>query len=480
MNPKEKVEAALEKIKDAPSWLLKERIEWLKTLDLLLRYYKERILRVVSEEKECSDFRVLINEYSPVRLLVRYYIKNAQSVLGPENRSKPFSFLWGTKKISVHKEPFEIVGVISPLNYPFSLPLGPVISALLAGNRVILKPADAPKTNILIYELITKSLATANQLSRFAMLPADIECGKELVACRDVQKIHFTGSYKTGMKVHLANNAVRFVPATLELGGSNPAIVLEDADLEKTASVIVWARFSGMSCNNIKRVFAVGDIFEELYKKIKSKILVMSPEEFNQKYLDEDKNSYENFLHEFFKSELIDSENYCIRCGNEFLKPTLLKIKNPYNNLSVLKEEVFVPILPIIRVESAEEAVNLSNNSPYGLGASVFTSSKRRFREIAHSLECAVVLMNDAMTEFAIPQVPFGGWKSSGYGYTHAPEGLLEFIRLKTIIEEKRLRTIIKEKIEEKIGVPQIQLFPWTKRKISLLKRWGNKIINLS
>jgi len=461
------VQTSLEKLKQGKRWNLQQRLRWLKELDSLIKLCRDSILKTVAHEKGTGEHEVLLNEYAVIRMLIKEYRKTAKKTLNDEIRNRRFSLNWANKRDVVKKEPLGIVGIISPFNYPFSLAMGPIISALLAGNGALLKPPEeTPNTNSLVKHLVKLSLRCSclGAENIFEVLPTDIETGKELVNCSSVDKIHFTGSAKTGWAVHQANAKTRFTPVTLELGGSNAAIVLEDANLKTAARVIIWARFVSMGCNNIKRVFVVESVYDQFRSELENQFKALKNFEIGP-CPEKESGNYRKFrtnLGLYSKSH----EYLCRLTGND-LYPLLLFITSPSNKLSVLTEETFVPILPIVKVQNAEKAVEWANKSKFGLGASIFTKNKRIFKELAGRLECGGVYHNDAMTEFAQPQVPFGGWKESGHGYSHGPEGLLEFVRLKTVIEERWKS-------------PKLQLFPWTPFKIRWLKRLINWIIKFS
>ncbi len=468
MSPKTDVEAMINIVSsfldvnaNDKNWPLKKRLAWLKTLDKLIVLNKDAILEVVAGDKRQSEHNVLLTEYAVVRLLIKEYRKRAKKVLRDENRSRFFSASQGNKKVVIQKRPLGIVGVISPYNYPFSLPMGTIISAILAGNGVVLKPAEeTPTTNDMINYLIAMSLRSYGVSGIFQILPPTVEHGKALVNCEKIDKIHFTGSVQAGWSVIKENANKRFVSPTLELGGSNPAIVLEDANIKQTAKIITWARFANMSCNNIKRVFAVKSIYDQLCQAVETEVGNIQEHEICH-IPEKEIPNYRNFLKDYLA-------NYPEMEMDDIMRPRVLRISNSKKrNLKVLIGETFVPLLPIVKVENEKEAVYLANQTQFGLGASIFTDSKSRFKKLASELQCGGVFHNDGMTEFAQPQVPFGGWKQSGFGYSHGPEGLLEFVRLKTVIMERW-------------RVPKFHLFPWTDRVMRILRKTIDWLIKFS
>ena len=447
-----RVRRALSELSD---WGLKQRIQWLRWLDHLIVNHKDQILAAVVADKKVSEHQVLLNEYAVIRMLNSYYIKNAYRILKDENRSSIFSLLWPNKKSVVVKEPFGVVGIISPANYPFSLSLGSMIPAILAGNAVMLKPAPgSEKTCEVIKELLDLSLNLHGASKIVEILPS-VECfGHDLVRNQLVDKIHFTGSVSSGWWVHQENSKIRLAPVTLELGGSNAALVLEDADVDLAAKVIAWARFCGMSCNNIKRVFVVAAVYEKFLEAIEKEVRDLREHEF-ERVSEKEACRYVAFLadyHQHLEKKLEGD------CGYDF-QPKILRIDDPSPNIRVLKEETFVPLLPVVKVQDVEDAVGWANHSKFGLGVSIFTKNRKLFRSLAKRIDCGGVFHNDAMTEFAQPQIPFGGRKNSGSGYIHGPEGLLEFVQLKVIVEERW-------------KFFRFNLYPWTARKMSWLRKF--------
>ncbi len=439
------------------------RIAWLRELDREIIRRKYAITAAIAADKHTREYYPLLSEYALIHAIIRYYLKRGKKILADERRSAPLSLMWGNRKAVIRKYPLGVVGVITPWNYPFSLSLGAIVPALLAGNGVLWKPAaETPQTNGIVESLLLNTLRHFGLDGLFASLPTDVEAGRALVQCPLVDKIHFTGSETAGRWIAIENSKVRFTPPTLELGGSNAALVLEDADLASAAKTIIWARFAGMSCNNIKRVYACGGAFGKLLKLLVSELKNLSLEELPF-VPEKERTNYKNFLAGY-------NDGWDFPKSDTEMHPRILPISDPGEKLSLLEEETFVPLLPVVKVATVAYAIRLANASRFGLGASVFTKNRKRFQEIADQLECGAVLHNDGMMEFAMPQIPFGGWKASGSGYVHGPEGLLEFVQRKAVIAELW-------------STPQwakFHLFPWTEKKLALMKRFIDTIINLS
>ncbi|MDA2936516.1 aldehyde dehydrogenase family protein [Patescibacteria group bacterium AH-259-L05] len=461
MNAQDLVEREVQKLHQAfevsktQYWSLEGRIIWLKDLDYRIAKAKDEILSTVANEMKLSEHTVLVDQYVPLRSWIKWWKKNAHEILCDENRSR--SLLWLHKRGIVRKEPLGVIGIITPHNSAFSLPLGGIIESLLTGNAALLKPAENRRqTTALLNRLVEESLTVFDRADMFCVLSEGIEYAKALGYSPLVDKILFTGSDKTGRKVHQANAQVRFTPVRLELGGSNPAIVLEDADLNRAANVIVWARFSDISCNNIKRVFVVEAVFMEFFDIIVKKVSQLQPHEIDCCLSDQERATYNRFL-----------QDMDIDPDKEEVLPILIGIQGKNRDRLILKEETFVPILPVVKVKNDKEAVELANSTQFGLGASIFTRDRERFVALADKLECGTVLHNDAMTEYAMVQLPFGGWKASGSGYTHGPEGLLELVRIKNVISERWFGKF----------VANLPLYPWTEKKMKLLRKLSDILI---
>jgi acyl-CoA reductase-like NAD-dependent aldehyde dehydrogenase len=332
-----------------------------------------------------------------------------------------------------------VIGVISPWNYPFLLSMNPVVTALFSGNGAVLKPSEySPYSGLLVEEL-----------ARDAGLPDGLvqviigggETGEALVRS-GVDKLFFTGGSVTGRKV-LEAAAENLTPVILELGGKDAAIVLEDADLERAARGIVWGAFqnAGQTCLSVERVFVVEDVYDAFIREVLARVreivvgsagdVDMGPMTTPEQLL-----KVEELLGDAVGrgAAVLTGGERTDPASNVFL-PTVLGDLDP--NARVLLDETFGPILPIVPVKDAEEALHRANETAYGLSASVWTGNRRVGLALAARLKAGGVCVNDALAHYAVPGLPFGGVGESGYGRSKGLEGLGELTRTRSVLVDR-------------------------------------------
>jgi acyl-CoA reductase-like NAD-dependent aldehyde dehydrogenase len=415
--------------------------------------YLERAAQVVIDEAD--DLRDLIvreqgkprNEAFAMEIFptidsLRWIAHAGMEILADEKIEMPQLFL-KTKSSAFSYEPLGVIGIISPWNYPWSIPFVEVALALMAGNGVVLKPASLTPQ---IGERISKVFERAGVPDGLVRVIHGPGTGPALVGS-DVAKVFFTGSVETGRGVG-EECARRLKGLVLELGGKDPMIVLRDANLEHAVAGALWGGFAnaGQTCSGIERVYVMREVAERFTSELVAgaeRLSVGDP-------LRWDTEIGPMVSREQFEtvSELVDDAVTAgaeLRCGGPtvappgcetglFYAPTVLTGVN--HQMRIMREEIFGPVLPVIVVDSEDEALALANDSAFGLGASVWTSDRTKGERISREIEAGMVWINDHMFSHGACQCSWGGVKDSGIGRTHSKFGLYECVNIKLRVWE--------------------------------------------
>ncbi|HEY7933277.1 MAG TPA: succinic semialdehyde dehydrogenase [Solirubrobacteraceae bacterium] len=371
-----------------------------------------------------------------------FWASHASEYLADEN-VKSGQILVKGKKLLLRYRPLGLIGVIGPWNYPLTNSFGDCIPALAAGNSVILKPSEiTPLTSLLMAEGL-----------RECGLPEDVfqvatgrgEAGAALV--EHVDMIMFTGSTRTGKKV-AETAARRLIPASLELGGKDPMIVLSDADLERAANFATYYSMqnAGQTCISIERVYVEEPVYEQFVSKVSEKVRALrvgKPEGFGSVEVGAITFAPQLQTIEEHVADAVQKGARVLTGGRQtpgegrFYEPTVLVDVD--HSMKIMTEETFGPTLPIMKVQDAEEAVRMANDSPYGLGASVFTKDAKRGEAIARQLEVGAANVNDALINYTVLELPMGGAKASGLGSRHGAGGIRKYCSQQAIVVTARL-----------------------------------------
>jgi acyl-CoA reductase-like NAD-dependent aldehyde dehydrogenase len=385
----------------------------------------EELSSIISSETGKPLVESLWLEVFPVADLVRYFAKRAHRILSPKRIGL---HLIKYRRSYVHYAPRGVVGVISPWNFPFTLAAGDIFMALAAGNAVVHKGSEW--TPLITLET-PKLLAAADidpELVQVAVGYGDV--GQALVT-GGVDMVHFTGSVATGRKV-AALCGERLIPCVLELGGKDPAIVLDDADVEHTARTLVFGGFAnaGQACAAVERVYATPGVYDALVERVTALVRQLRVGDGSREDVEVGPMIMPRQL-EIVRRHVDEAKarGATVRTGGEsrgsFYLPTVLTEVN--DDMAVCKDETFGPVLPIMKVRDAEDAIERANRTEYGLSAYVFTRNQERGRAIAERLRAGTVDVNEVLLTHGLPETPWGGVKASGVGFTHSDEGLRNF-----------------------------------------------------
>lgn len=437
----EEVQQAMQLAREAfPAWKelpLSKRLEYVKLLrEYLVENASEIVEKIVADTGKVPLEAWMTEIFLTVELL-RYYEKNAASILKTKKVSTPLT-LFG-RQSEVQYRPMGVVAVITPWNYPFQLSLVPTVSALIAGNTVLLKPSEVtPLTGVVIEEIFYEVAFPEGVVQ---VLHGGKEVGERLVQSKP-DKIFFTGSVATGKKI-LAAAAEHFIPVTLELGGKDPMIVFADADLERAANAAVWGAFThaGQTCISVERLYVEFSIYGAFITKLKEKTEALRVGTDD----DADIGSMTDPRQLKIVSEQITdavSKGATILCGGKQLNehtlhfaPTVLVDVN--HSMTIMKEETFGPVIAVMPFSTEEEAIRLANDTEYGLSCSIWTRDPKKAERVSNQLETGNICLNDVLVTAANPHLPFGGVKQSGIGRYYGPEGLLTFCHSVSIMRSK-------------------------------------------
>ena len=389
----------------------------------------DEIALLISNESGKPVAEALSMEIAPVLDLMQYFAKDAEKILKPRKINIGlYGFLGRSSKIVY--QPLGVVGIIPAWNYPFSIPLGETVMALMAGNTVVLKPSELTSfIGLKDREIFEKAGIPENVVQ---VVTGAGKTGAALVESAP-DKIMFTGSVATGKKI-AESAAKNLTSVVLELGGKDPMIVFADANLELAADGAVWGAFcnSGQSCSSVERLYVEESAVEELTNLIVEKTKKLKQGRGDDENTDIGAMSSERQL-KIVKDhvESFEKEGARILTGGKskdlFFEPTV--ISGADNSMRAMREETFGPTLPISAFKTEEEAVKLANDSEFGLTASVWTNDLTKGKRVAEKIEAGTVCVNEVLYTHGIGQTPWGGFKKSGRGRTHGAEGLLELVQ---------------------------------------------------
>ena len=474
LTPADGVRAVVERARRAQqTWA---SFDWDERRRRLLRFRDvlndnaDEMVELLSLETSKPRFEALTHEVLTIVDLTHYFATRAEKFLRDD--TVHHHLLWPFKRGYRRYEPRGVIGIISPWNFPFAIPMGDVIMALAARNAAVVKPSEwTPHVMLKARELLA---AAGIDPDLVGVVPGDGNTGAALVDA-GVDMVVFTGSVATGRKVGAACGE-RLIPYTAELGGKDVAIVLPDVDIDRAARQIVHGAFlnSGQTCASIERVLVHESIFDVFLDQV-----VESTERLRQ---GDPLASHEHDVDvggmvvpdqiATVERHIADARSKGARIvaggharydgGGRFFEPTVLI--DVTDDMACWTEETFGPTLPIRPYTDLDEAIDIANASEFGLNAYVFSGSPGRAEDVANRLQAGGVVVNDFFFHHGAPEVPWGGWKHSGLGRVHGgAEGLRHLNEIRYI------------------GMPRSRLslpvaFPYTAAKYQLFHRWVRRL----
>ncbi|MGJ8684327.1 MAG: aldehyde dehydrogenase [Nonlabens sp.] len=404
------------------------RIKSLKKLKAVIERKEQQVYQALASDLGKSEFEAFITEYNVITGELDKYIKKTNSWSKPR-KVRP-SLLNFPSKARRYPEPYGNTLIISPWNYPFQLALAPLIGAVAAGNTVTLKPSEfSTATSQLLQEIIDEAFESQH----VKVIQGDADVAKELTSLK-WDYIFFTGSPPVGKAIYQAA-AKHLTPVTLELGGKNPCVVHESANLKVAARRIVWGKFlnAGQTCIAPDYILAHSSVKNQLVENIKTEITNF----FGSQPKDSPdfpriirKEHFEKLV-EMFKNEHIitggahDMEEL-------YIAPTL--VDEPQRDSKVMENEIFGPILPIISYQSQEDLINWIDSYEKSLGAYVFSNNTDFEQWFINRFSYGGGVINDSIVQFVNERLPFGGVGNSGIGNYHGKKTFETFSHLKGVV----------------------------------------------
>ena len=471
--------------KEWASQPLRDRCAMLRRLRDAVFARRDHIAEVISRETGKPRVEAIFAEVLLALDTADFLAKRAPSRLKPE-KVPHHNLAMKAKTGWLEFSPHGVVAIISPWNYPFSIPMAQAIPALAAGNAILLKPSElTPWTGALIGELVADAKFPQNIVQ---VLQGRGDLGAAIVESGPA-KVFFTGSVATGQRIAEAC-ARKLIPSALELGGKDPMIVLADADLNVASSAAVWGGFMncGETCISVERIYVEAPVADEFTKLCveKTKQLRLGPPsdpdaEIGPMIRLRQLEKVEQQLKEAATrgARILTGGNRRPDLGPNFLEPAV--VSHVDHSMDLMREETFGPVIGIQMVKNADEAVALANDSRFALSASVWTTDKHRGKEIASRLNAGSVMINDVASYYGIAEAPHGGRGDSGWGRSHSRLGLLEMVQVK-YVDQDRLPRIPKSwwfgytaELAASAGAFVESLFAptWSQRLAALMRKNG-------
>ncbi|MFO0676432.1 MAG: aldehyde dehydrogenase family protein [Polyangiaceae bacterium] len=430
----------------------------------------ELLVETISRECGKPRHEALVHEVWSTLDLATYYCKHATRILADEAIDL---HLFRHRQSYVRYEARGVVGIVAPWNFPFWIPMADVFAALVTGNAVVVKPSEV--TPLSMQKALDVYRATGLPDDLFAVIQGGPEVGEALVAS-DIQKLVFTGSVAVGKKVAAACGA-KLLPCVLELGGKAPLVARADADVDTVARAIVFGAFanSGQACISVERVYVHETIHDDVVAKVVELVRGLKQGDPSIDYVDLGAITFPRqvtvardlVLEALDKGAVLAAGGIPEHDDARFVPPTVLTHVD--HGMRVMKEEIFGPVVAIMKVRDDDEAVALANDSHLGLNAYVYSGDREAGRRLAERIEAGSVVVNDVLVNHAAVEAPFFGIKQSGLGRTHGDAALRDMAEARHVNVERSLASTLARALP--LAAPDAFGFPYSAGKLGVLRR---------
>ncbi len=416
---------------------LPERLRYVERLKQVILDERERLMDEIQKDTGKCRSDALMSEIFPILDHLAYLEGHATKVLADRKVHTPLALMG--KSSWVYFEPMGTILVISPWNYPFYQAIVPCIASFVTGNATVYKPSEHTPLKGLVERVLSQA---GFDPSWIQVVYGDGAVAEALIEQRPA-KIFFTGSVNTGKKI-MAQASKYLIPVELELGGKDPMIVFEDANVDRAARGAVWGAFTnaGQSCTSVERVYvhesvypAFRDAVVREAKRIKVAVDPDGDADFGRMTTDFQVRTVRAHV-EAARAEgakLLTGESW--NGADQAIPPIVVEGARP--DSAIVKDETFGPVLPLIPFKTEEEAIRLANDSEFGLSASVWSADLERCKRVARALVTGNVSVNNVMLTEGNHALPFGGVKSSGFGRYKGEFGLYSFSNIKSVLIDK-------------------------------------------
>ncbi len=444
LNTPDDVRLAVERARKAqPLWAamaIKERSRIMLRIRDYIVENAEEIARIVSMDNGKTMTDAMVAEAFGSAMAANYFAKNTKRLL-KDKSIKPALMMLAYKKSKIVRGPWGVVGIISPWNYPFTIPFVEIVMALMAGNAVIVKVATETQQVGRALEKCFGSVGLPEGIFTHVNLPGRM--AGEAFLSAGVDKLFFTGSVGVGKEL-MAMASQTLTPLSLELGGNDPMLVCADANLYRAATGAVWAGLSnsGQTCAAVERIYVHKDVYDPFMRLLTKQVeeIRVGYDDFNvdigaMTTVQQMETVRQHIADAVKKGAVIAAQSkYPKGSAGNFLPAVLLA--NVDHSMRVMREESFGPVLGVMKVDDMEQAVALANDSNLGLTASVWSRNRKHAESLARRIQAGVVMINDHMMSSGLSETPWGGFKESGIGRTHGELGMLEMTQPICIVHD--------------------------------------------